>query len=276
MKIQIVSDIHLEFYEKKSKYNFIKPSAPILCILGDLGRSEDNEIIKIKSFFDEISKLFEIILWVPGNHEYYQGSSNIKNITNKKITSIIDKKYFKLCSLYKNIKYLKRKVFEIKYKNINYKFIGCTLWTKIPERLGIKVMQSMTDYDEIYVLDNKTKKPKKITYKNINLWHRKDLNFILDELKISVNNKNKIKNIVLTHHKPFQIPSDCDNEVSMHAYESDQTEILKLNLIDAWFYGHTHKRFKKRLKGSKTIFVSNPKGYPYQRTEFNNMLFVSI
>ena len=47
MKIQIVSDIHLEFYEKKSKYNFIKPSAPILCILGDLGRSEDNEIIKI-------------------------------------------------------------------------------------------------------------------------------------------------------------------------------------------------------------------------------------
>lgn len=272
MKVQIVSDIHLEFHKFRKRWNFITPSAPILCILGDLCCCEKGEINKLYSFFDEIVPHFKLIIWVPGNHEYYQNKCNgIENTKN-----MIDKRCKKICLKYDNVKFLNNDTLNYPHRGILYRFIGSTLWSYIPDKFGNQIQGLMNDYNNIYVWDIKNKISKKINYKLVNMWHTKSVKYINNELLRSMKMKNKttykkIKNIVLTHHKPFSFPSD---NIYQYAYESDQIEILNSNNVDLWCYGHTHKKFKGII--GKTFLYSNPKGYPHQKTNYSKKNHISI
>lgn len=63
LEIQIVSDLHVEFWAHKKIFNFIKPSAPILALLGDtccVGSDDDFELFK--RFIAEIIDKYEHII----------------------------------------------------------------------------------------------------------------------------------------------------------------------------------------------------------------------
>ena len=275
MKIQIISDIHLEFYENPKSCEYLKPKARILCIVGDLCCIDDAK--KIKLFFDKIHSMFKLIMWVPGNHEYYVSKCPDKYNT----VYYIDLRNNKICSKYDNIKYLKNKRIEYLYNNTLYRFIGSTLWSYIPPKLGKDVENLMSDYSNIYLWNSRTKIARKITYKDVNLWHKKNIKFINNEINnsrklkqhISKNIQNQkkkysnIKTIILTHHKPF-IDKDSDRSSESCAYESDQTNIMKRSHVNAWVYGHTHKYYKGKI--GDCLLASNPRGYPYQPTGFKN------
>lgn len=304
MKIQIISDIHLEFYENGS-YNFIKPTSSILCILGDLCCCDGAGFAKIRRFFDKITKLFKLIIWVPGNHEYYQDRCAGRNGT----TINVDIQSARICSKYPNIKFLKNNRIEYLHQKVLYRFICTTLWTYIPPRLGKEVEKFMRDYLKIHVWNPKVKKPRKLTYKDVNLWHRKGVEYIKKEIenskKLKQNLKRKIKyrntkkggiqkhsynqihqsnnfrkkrekmappmdytsvkTIVLTHHKPF-IDNKKISEVERISYESDQSNLLNSGHIDVWCYGHTHKYCHKKI--GKCTVASNPRGYPREKTGY--------
>ena len=258
MYIQIVSDIHLEFYPVRKIYSFIKPTAPILCILGDLCCCENLEMNKILNFFNEISPLFELIIWIPGNHEYYQDKKNDKNC----ITIFVDNRCRKICSKYPNIKFLKNQTLEYKMKNSNilYRFVCSTLWTHIPTNLGKSVQSFMSDYNKIYVWNTKDKIPRNITYKDVNMWHRKCIKFIKSEIEKTKHKKKlkkykNVKTIILTHHKPFITNSDYNNDIEKVAYESDQTKIFNSPHINFWGYGHTHRPFKGNMYNTIIVII---------------------
>jgi len=70
MIIQYCSDLHLEFNENSEylKINPLQPVGDILLLAGDvvpLGRINEHPW-----FFDFVSREFETVYWVPGNHEY--------------------------------------------------------------------------------------------------------------------------------------------------------------------------------------------------------------
>ena len=277
MKIQIISDIHLEFYENPKICNFIKPITPILCIVGDLCCCDASGLKKIKLFFDKITSMFKLILWIPGNHEYYRNSC-----TDKKGTvQGIDSQNTKFCSMYKNIKYLKNSRIEYLYDQTLYRFIGSTLWTQIPAQKAKEIEKYMSDYSMIYVWSNKNKKCRKITYKDVNNWHKNHIAHIKQEinnsrkLKKQKNTKyNDVKTIILTHHKPFCNKQELNNNVLSLAYESDQTNIMNSKYVDAWLYGHTHKHFRGKIGGCTV--VSNPRGYPREKTGLKNGYYIII
>lgn len=277
VKIQIVSDIHLEF----RNYNFgkiIKPSAPILCLLGDIcvcGTKDDWE--KYKNFIKNLSPLFKYIIHVPGNHEYY---TNNRNITTEDTIQGIDNKLKRFSKAIPNLFFLNNTTLKLNINNKSYVFIGSTLWTHVEQKNRKYVENRMNDYSMIHFNNSKPKNPtdiltwkptKKYTVDDMSKLHKKSVRYIIKELK---NTKPRDIVIILTHHKMYK--SKPPTDILSQAYESDLfTSVIKpqpnLKLIA---YGHTHVRDDRLI--SRTRIVSNPKGYPNEPTKFNDAFVVQL
>jgi hypothetical protein len=271
MNIQIVSDIHAEFWEKKTKFNFIKPSAPILALLGDIcccGSDDDFEVFK--RFINEVLPHYEQILFVPGNHEYYFNPEKKTPVTYANTVQGIDEKikaFFaatspKLC-------YLNNSSISYTGKKNKYLIVGSTLWSWIPEDQRINVQTNMNDYRYVYTSEGNAK-PRLITATDIANTHLKCYKYI--KTQITKAKKNGQRVIVLTHHKPYVAPT-YDATTLDAAYESDLAALFEPPVV-LWGYGHTHVS-DNSVQG-KTWLYSNPKGYPKQRTKFNNAAIIKI
>jgi len=87
-RFQYVSDLHLEFRKKVLR---IPPVAPFLLLAGDIGypcRSLYREFLRYAAHD------FEKVFLVAGNHEFYQGAKQGKNLRwfhPLSMTSILDK-----------------------------------------------------------------------------------------------------------------------------------------------------------------------------------------
>lgn len=73
-KIAYCSDLHLEF----GRLNIELPDADILLLAGDIYVNylfnKHDSTDDVIDFFTEISKKYKNIIYVPGNHEYYDSS----------------------------------------------------------------------------------------------------------------------------------------------------------------------------------------------------------
>ncbi len=259
LSIQIASDLHVEFWEQKSKFNFLKPSAPILALLGDICcTATESDFNNFKKFINEILPLYEHIILVPGNHEYYCTDNNPTeestfDACNKKI-----KAFFKQPKLH----YLNNGKITLNVEDEIYTIIGSTLWTSIPEEKYQMAVDKINDYEYIYqTVDSK------ISPHFINSLYLKNLRY----LKSQITRARNTKIIVLTHHKPY-IGNIKENDRSF-VYESDVSFLIHEPVI-LWAYGHTHIKDDTIINNIR--IVSNPKGYPHQRTRFDNKFSVTV
>lgn len=269
LSLQIVSDLHVEFWEKRSKFKFITPKAPFLLLLGDIcccGSADD--FVLFQRFIDEVLPQFEHIIFVAGNHEYYYNPPEIKDPTAEHTISGIDKKisdYFKEKS--PKLHFLNNKTLKLKVGTKTYLFIGATLWTWIPESRRKDVEEMMNDYQKIYVLDGKIRH---LTAKDVVEMHATCAKFIRSQ--VTRCKKTKMIPIVLTHHKPY-LSTDYDVSSADIAYESDLSDLFS-DISYLWGYGHTHEA-DNSMQG-KVWMYSNPKGYPYQKTMFKKAAIVKV
>lgn len=272
LNIQIVSDIHAEFWAKKQKFGFIKPSAPILALLGDIcccGSDDDFEIFK--RFILEVLPLYEHIIFVTGNHEYYFNPEKRSTAaTHANTMQGIDEKikaFFKEISSEK-LHFLNNSSMTLTTKKDTYLIVGSTLWSWIPEDQRTNIQGSMNDYQYIYVEENK--KIRKVTSNDIADLHLKNYKY----LKTQINKAKKAgqKVIILTHHKPYL--SESYNPTGLDpAYESDLTSLMDHPVV-LWGYGHTH--ISDNSVQGKTWLFSNPKGYPKQKTKYNKAAAIKV
>jgi predicted phosphodiesterase len=277
VKIQIVSDIHLEFrglvFEK-----LIKPSAPILFLLGDIcacGNVSDYNIYK--KFIEFISPKFKYVFHVPGNHEYY--TSGNKKLTLNDTIPRIDAKLRKFIKGFKNVFFLNNNTLRLKICRKNYVFIGSTLWSGVNKDDRKDVCKLMNDYEHIYMPNKINRKDslkpdewkaiRKYNIDDMSKIHDKSVRYIKREMK-------KVKSdeiaILLTHHKPVR---DAPiSEIISQAYETDLKDVIIKSPFKLAGFGHTHVKYDKVISGVRV--VSNPKGYISQRTKFDDTFTVTV
>lgn len=250
IKIQIVSDIHLEFYTKLPGHictpEFIK--APYLFLAGDIGiplldaranmkkysaflEHHPNPIMLWNQFIDWCSSNYKKIFYVIGNHESYGFTPFVTHLTIKQ--------YF---DTKPNCILLEEGIITPLDNNSKWQIIGTSLWS--PQDFNISLIMN----DVCYISG--------ITYHDILSWNVKARQW-LESTHITKNT------IIMTHHLPSKalIPEKYKNPADMkyvNGFANDGMDdiIAKAGL---WIFGHTHDKLDTEIAGTRCIV--NPIGY---------------
>lgn len=288
MKVQIISDIHLEYYNKNfcDFKSIIKPEkdCKILFLAGDIGHIEHSTF---RPFMDYVSENWNEIYYVCGNHEFYQTDTNINNC---KTIEELEYEYDELFLEYWNIYYLHNNynpetqvVYYIwdEETGILYFILGNTAWSFYNNSNTSNII--LNDFNYIYTTNNNLKQTTIDTTYSLNK-HFKCLN----NLKLSFNDNKKedsfkwdkihkiedkyadkikdVKFICLTHFPfgNFNKVSHCDyhnQPVVLKDYFCNNIEKYKkyLNMYQIFIAGHTHYSYD--YEEFHTRFISNQNGY---------------
>ncbi len=251
MQIQYCSDLHLEFDLNKRflQENPLPINGEILILAGDIILLKE-EYLK-HPFFDFVSDNYEMVFWVPGNHEYYK--SDIKQYRNRNEIKVR-----------KNVFWVNNCVKS--YKNVCFLF--STLWSRINSKNEAIIEQRYADFKHISI-ENKKLKPS-----DYNLLHLECLNFLDKEIKKSTQNT-----IVITHHVPsdYCIAGEYKDSCLNDAFCTDLTSVIETSEAKYWIYGHNHFNHKPLLIG-KTTLITNQLGYIElnENIHFKNDAFITL
>jgi predicted phosphodiesterase len=237
MKIQVFSDLHLEF-RKNYLFPKIKPLADYLFLAGDIGKLN---IPNYQQFFDYCSKNWKHTICILGNHEYYHCTKSIFELKTE---------YQNFFKQFDNISLLDN---EYIYLNSDIVVYGTTLWT-YPSQESLRRIN-----DFHCILETPTKTLELKTLENICDIEHESLKKFNQEFA----NKNIYK-ILITHfpivqtnvsHPKYNIqPLYLKNYFSSNFFH--QLEYP----IDLIISGHTHYSYDFKI--NSTRFISNQIGYP--------------
>lgn len=248
MKIQIVSDLHLEFSDINIKN---ENNADVLILGGDImiaskvHKPESEYGIRFRDFLKRVSFQFPHVIYVMGNHEFYSDGRFFDSVDDMRAA----------CAVHSNIYLLERDCKQID----DVLFVGGTLWTdmnKFDPLTLHAVRDMMNDYRAI--------RNDKAGFRNLKPAdtverHRQTRDYI--ELIVKENTDKKV--VVVGHHSPSyqSIHEQYRSEYLMNgAYHSDLTNIMLDNPhIKLWTHGHTHHTFDYMVGDCRV--VCNPRGY---------------
>lgn len=255
LRIQYVSDLHLEFYEKAVFPLLVKPCAKYLALAGDIG--VPNTRIW-DSFFSYVNDHWEKVFYVTGNHEYYSSKNKMNmEVIHEQIRTSLEK--------YSRVTLLDSQNPTCFLPKENVAIVGNTLWTEIPEDDAPLIQRSMNDYNVMYT-NNRRVTP--VDINSLHFQHRKGLKQQLDFLEFQ-----KIPTIVLTHHMPsYKLISPKYANSPLNSGFASNCENLMTENVKLWIYGHTHNVSNILL--NKTMCVVNSRGYPNELIHgFTNQAF---
>lgn len=245
MKIQYISDIHLEFLSKIPKINSV---GDVLVLAGDIGYPFSDIY---KDFLIDVNNKFKKVFLITGNHEFYiigkNKSHTMEEIDDKIKLIILD---YNLA----NISYL-----DDSYKDYEgFRFCGATLWSQIIDRQFLNNDMTMI--------------------KDMSVDFRNELFNNSYEFINSVITESNLPIIMITHHLPSY---DLINPVYRteeymnfrQCYASNCDKLFK-DPIKIWIFGHTHKECNKEINGIK--FLCNPVGYPDENKIIDYLAVVEI
>ncbi|MGL5274427.1 metallophosphoesterase [Myroides sp.] len=249
MKVQVLSDLHLEFgYSSSLKFN----QADLIILAGDTHIGTKG-IEWIKKYIPT-----KEVIYLLGNHEYYKGS--------------YPKTLYKIQDAAKgsNIRVLEDSFVDIG----NIRFHGSTLWTDFsifgnPIEYGMLCQEKMNDYKRI------KRAPSYSKLRSIDVYqiHQKSMRWIEQSLTESILEKN----IVITHHAPslLSVPEQYQNDPITAAYASNLESFIMTHQPQYWIHGHIHSPIQYNIGQTKVI--CNPHGYIDDRDNgFNKELIIEI
>jgi Icc-related predicted phosphoesterase len=280
MKIQLVSDLHLEFEDVNIKN---ESGADVLILSGDILVADDlrnqpadlsladipdegygraRRALRYRDFFLRVSFQFKHVIYIMGNHEHYHGKFD-------KSAGII-RETIGYLNIH-NIHLLDRDIKEID----GVHFVGGTMWTdcnKGDPMTQYHLEHCMTDFRVIRIAGENFKKflPMRTVM---------EFTKTRDYFKTVIENLPKdAKIVVCSHHAPshLSIHEIYKNDTLMNGgYSSDLSEfILDHPQIKLWTHGHMHNNFDYMI--GDTRVVCNPKGYPGENGDFENNLILEI
>ncbi|MBK7051898.1 MAG: metallophosphoesterase [Rhodoferax sp.] len=241
MKIQLASDLHLEFLERKwPRERLIKPhpEADVLVLAGDIGDGD------IPMFIFEDWPV--PVVFVAGNHEFYH--HHIEEERVKMQNACVE-----------NMHFLENTSVEIE----NVRFLGTTLWTDYKLRCDMTQEQQMRRLESA-INDHRLIRTGRylFTAQEALDRHIKARKWLEDELTKPWSGKT----VVVTHHGPHPLsthPRYAGSEINA-GFVSDLSEILlSENAPGLWLHGHVHDSFDYTV--GRCRVVANPAGYILNR-----------
>lgn len=235
MKVQLASDLHLEFSQNKEflKVNPITPIGDVLVLAGDI--VPFSVMHKQDDFFKYVSDHFQTTYWIPGNHEYYYF-----DITER--SGAFTEK-------------IKENVFLVNNTSVvhdDVKLIFSTLWSKILPGNEWQILSSLSDFQVIKENGNL------FTIQKFNQLYEDSLAFVKSELTSNKNNKT----VVVSHHVPtlFNYPEKYKDSDINNAFAVELYDFIDKNRPDFWVFGHHHVNIDDFEIG-KTKLLTNQLGY---------------
>ena len=249
MKVQIASDLHLEFLsieQVKELANRLSLNtiAHMLILAGDICSWNSKSLPNLYTFLDILKDRYENIIYVLGNHEYYGCS------------------YSEVQTLKSKIKYKYHELSILENESLTIRgttFYGTTLWFE--ETVEAQLLKyQLNDYRCIREFE-----PDK--------WAREAISFIKS---IPQNDSRKV---LTTHHVPRSI-------YISEKYVGSEMNCFYLNEIGKYLpkfelaiFGHSHSSVN-HIREHNYRSISNPRGYPRssesENEDFNYQLVVEI
>ncbi|MFA4135190.1 metallophosphoesterase [Brevibacillus sp. BD137] len=255
----LISDVHLDFWVKVENplhkmvpqiKNFIKGILPdvhhkTLVIAGDLGHYNWQNRILI----EELKQIYEHILIVAGNHDYYLLSANQeKQYRGRSINRVIEMK--EICNALTNVHYLDGDTVEID----GTMYGGVGMWYDFS--YGIKELGYSEEvlYSKWWDIMNDSRLIKGLLDKTFT---------VADEEKKKLDAIIEPSDVIITHVGGDWSNADRDLVNSFYYFDGS-TYFSKLD-GKVWCFGHTHQRYDYVANGCR--FVNAALGYPDERND---------
>lgn len=247
MKIQVVSDLHLEF----SDCTIPNSDSDVLILSGDilvveklmLPNSEVGQ--RFRNFLQRVCNEFPHVVYVAGNHEFYKSGK-----FHKSFIELEDYCH----SNFDNLHFLERNTKTID----DVVFVGGTLWTDMNKSDPITLHSIKSMMNDFRAIVNDERGYNFLRPEDTVVRHKQTVEYIR-----SVIQDPSKKYVVVGHHSPsFQSCHEHykDDFVMNGAYHSSlENFILDYPQIKLWTHGHTHHYFDYRI--GDTRVVCNPRGY---------------
>lgn len=250
MKLQILSDLHLEF----STFDPLKTDADVVVLAGDIGRVANGLLWAREAFPDKE------IIYVPGNHEFY-GTQRLETLALLRIAA-------RECDVHL--------LDDDEVVIDGARFLGSTLWTDFclfGERAKIPAMaagaKGLNDFRVIHEGALGHFSPAR----SIEL-HEKSLAWLSAKLDEAFAGKT----VVVTHHLPSarSVVERFKHDLLSACFASELDHLFGKAAL--WLHGHTHDNLDYEVNGTRVI--CNPRGYVTSRGienfDFNPSLVVEI
>lgn len=251
MRIDYISDLHLDFWLSQMNMGKLTKeiglgSGEVLIIAGDIGHYFNEDCL----FLSYCKTLYNHVFVVPGNHDFYLISEEIRNkFSHNSMERVLKTKEY--CD-HNDIHFLDGNVVDV--NGVKIGGLGMSWDTSFYEMKTGNVPQ----WETLEVL-----------YKSMN---DSRLIFDVDPLCYFRDQYEKLMaidevDVMVSHYGPV-IPSDMRpefrNSITTTFYYFDgRSEINRLN-PKAWVFGHTHDSHD--FMYGNTRMLCNPLGYPHENT----------
>ena len=256
MKIQLLSDLHIEFGD----YRYQATDADVVILAGDIHVGVSGVVWAAAHIKDKP------VVYVLGNHEYYRHVYPQLYKTLKETTAGT------------NIHVLENDCFS--YQGVN--FLGCTLWTDFaafgdPREASFHCESRMNDFKRIQLASDDTRADGltncRIRATDLARVHDHSITWLSGQLE----QLNGQKNVVVTHHGPTKqsLPEHRLGDLISAGYVSNLEGVIRSFQPKAWVHGHLHSN-SDYLVGDCRV-LCNPRGYSNgANPEFDSQLCFEV
>lgn len=245
MKLYVLSDLHNEFssFEVPSVTSDL---ADLIVLAGDIDK-KSRGVTWASSIFQKP------VVYVGGNHEYYQGH--------------IDRTLMKMReTAAPHVHMLENQSLVIG----DVRVLGATAWTDFT-LTGDASAASKVARDEMndYRLIRAGSSYRRLRPDDVAMRSRESRAWLALELEKPFAGKT----VVVTHHCPLSLAMGEGHQGHLcAAYSNDWPELVAL--ADLWIFGHTHRSIDMHYLGCRLL--SNPRGYPSEVTGFDPHCVIEI
>jgi predicted phosphodiesterase len=251
MIVRLFSDLHID-----GRVYTITPQAhdpdAVLILAGDT--SGYFHCKKAVQFVTHAAENFRYVLFVAGNHEFYNG----EYFAVKKFWDGVEQKIDNFFFLDNRVKVID-----------DVRFIGTTLWTDMEGGNPIACMTVQGALNDYYVIGYRTRR---LMVADTVAMYNEAIRFLDKELAEPFAGKTA----VITHHTPSftLITPEFRTSRINGGFHSNSDRLFYDYDIDYWFYGHTHISTNTVI--NDTHVISNQRGYYGERVGIDHDFWLDI